>query len=62
MMRPSCARAPTTPCWMETILKPGLLTIPLLGHAWLRQTALDPQGWAQAVSAIAPVRPCSTPP
>lgn len=43
---------------METLLKPGLLTIPLLGHPWLRQTALDPQGWAQAVSAIAPVRIC----
>jgi AraC-like DNA-binding protein len=43
---------------METLLKPGLLTIPLLGHPWLRQTARDPQGWAQAVSAIAPVRIC----
>jgi AraC-like DNA-binding protein len=30
---------------METLLKPGLLTIPLLGHACLLQTALDPQGW-----------------
>jgi AraC-like DNA-binding protein len=43
---------------METLLRPGLLSIPLLGHSWLRQTALDPQGWAQAVSAIAPVRIC----
>jgi hypothetical protein len=43
---------------METHLKPGLLSIPLLGHPWLSQTRHDPQSWAQAVSAISPVRIC----
>lgn len=57
-MGPTSTRDPTAPCWMETLLKPGLLTIPLLGHPWLRQASLDPQGWAQAVSVIAPVRIC----
>jgi len=43
---------------MESLLKPGLLSLPLLGHDWLRQTSRDPQAWARAVAAIAPVRIC----
>jgi AraC-like DNA-binding protein len=43
---------------MESLLKPGLLALPLLGHSWLRQTCRDPQAWAEAVSCISPVRVC----
>jgi hypothetical protein len=40
------------------LLNPGLLTLPLLGHSWLRQSCQDPQAWAQAVASVAPVRIC----
>jgi AraC-like DNA-binding protein len=43
---------------MESSLKPGLLTLPFVSHGWLRQTSRDPQGWAQAASAVAPLRIC----
>ena len=43
---------------MEPLLNPFLFSIPLLGHDWLRQTALDPQDWAQAVCATTPVQIC----
>lgn len=43
---------------MESLLKPGLLTLPLPGHSWLRQTARDPRAWARGVASIAPVRIC----
>lgn len=43
---------------METFLNPGLFSIPLLGHSWLRHTTRDPQAWAQAVCAATPVRIC----
>ncbi|MFN6339455.1 MAG: helix-turn-helix domain-containing protein [Cyanobacteriota bacterium] len=43
---------------MEPALKPALLSIPLLGHSWLRQTTLDPQSWAESIRAISPVRIC----
>jgi len=43
---------------MEPLANPALFSIPLLGHGWLRQTAVDPQVWAQAVCAATPVRIC----
>jgi len=43
---------------MEPLLNPALLSLPLLGHSWLRQTLRDPQAWADAVCSATPVRIC----
>ncbi|MFN7677561.1 MAG: helix-turn-helix domain-containing protein [Cyanobacteriota bacterium] len=43
---------------METVLNPGLLTLPLLGRPWLCKSSQDAQEWAESVSIIAPVRIC----
>lgn len=49
---------PLLPLMDGALLNPGLLTLPLLGHAWLRQSSRDPQAWAQAVASVSPVRIC----
>ena len=51
-------RAQSKATGMEPPPKPIPFSIPLLGAEALRQTHLDPQSWAETVSAVTPVRIC----